>query len=85
MQQEEYEKAVRENFKPKISEAKRLELQKKIKSLKTSPRVPVNKKEEESPDSYKEDLKPKVIWPENPLKPKPQPKREAIVVDWLKE
>lgn len=43
------------------------------------------KREDESPESYKEDMKPKVIWPENPLRPKPQPKREAKVVDWLKE
>jgi hypothetical protein len=47
-----------------------MELEQKIKSLRTSPRNPVIKKDE-SPDSYKEGMvKPKIIWPENPLKPK---------------
>ncbi len=85
LQQEEFEKGVRENFKPKVSEYKKLELEQKIKNLKTSPRNPIFKKDE-SPESYKESLlKPKVIWPDNPLKPKQQPKREAHVIDWLKE
>jgi hypothetical protein len=27
----------------------------------------------------------KILWPENPLKPKPREKKEGKIVDWLKE
>jgi len=26
-----------------------------------------------------------IVWPENPLKPKPKEKKEGKIVDWLRE
>lgn len=30
-------------------------------------------------------MKRKIVWPDNPLKPKPVPKKEGKIVDWLRE
>ena len=30
-------------------------------------------------------MKKKVVWPENPLKPKPKEKKEGKIIDWLRE
>ena len=61
-------------------------------SLKTSPRViskekALNERNEENGSKLDDNylLKRKIVWPENTMKPKPQPKKEAKVVDWLKQ
>lgn len=84
-QMENYEKIVFEQHKPKISAKKRTELQQKIMSLKTSPREP--KQIEVIPGKpfslHTEERK--IIWPDNPLRPKEAKKKEGKVIDWLKE
>jgi hypothetical protein len=30
-------------------------------------------------------MRKQVVWPENPLKPKPKEKKEGKIIDWLRE
>ena len=30
-------------------------------------------------------MRKKVVWPDNPLKPKPKEKKEGKIIDWLRE
>jgi hypothetical protein len=84
---DEYEKVVHSNFQPKISHKKKAQLEKLIESLKTSPRQskPFQGNNVSVSVDLEEARRYKVHWPENPLKPKPKPRKEARVVDWLKE
>lgn len=85
-QHEEYEKIISEKYKPKVSEKKRAELEKQITSLKTSPRTrlsPIISKMSDSEDE--KPAKKRILWAENPLKPKPKAKREFKVINYLRE
>ena len=74
---------IHEKYLPKVSEKKREQLEKQIMSLKTSPRTRLSPLPSPTEDLYKLDRK-KIVWAENPLKPKPEPKREFKVIDYLK-
>jgi hypothetical protein len=54
-------------------------------SLRTSPREPKPIEVIPGQPFVKQAEERKIIWPENPLKPKEPKKREVKVVDWLKE
>ena len=99
-QRDVYDKYVKEMHWPKISEKKKQELEQLKMSLKVPKKSPKShadtrnegymsaktgqraNSEFNGEDSV---MKKKIVWPENPLKPKPKEKKEGKIVDWLRE
>jgi hypothetical protein len=50
---------------------------------------PIEKEQSPHPDDGTNEEPPqrrkKILWPENPLKPKPKPKREGKIIDFLRD
>lgn len=83
-----YGQMVKSNFKPEVSKKKQLEmklLKEKLKHNASKPirRLSAAKDPETEPD--KRSKKKKIVWKDNPMRPKTPPKKEVKVIDYLKE
>ena len=80
---------VKNMHQPKISQKKKEEMERLRESIKFAGRKSQMKKDDDAKSKTTEGAgsveRKKIIWKDNPLKPKPIQKKEPIITDYLKE